>query len=612
MLRTGTLARDTLIGTDGSEEFLGLDGNDVIFGNGGRDFFDGGLGHDRMVGGTGADTMLGGEGNDTVSAGSGADLVQGGAGADIIYAGAGADTVHGDDPEAVAQPGISYDDLIEAGAGNDLVFGGLGNDEIQGEGGNDTITGGKDDGRLVWSGGKPETPAEEPKDEPEACDPVAEKVLSFDIAATHDGSKPGNPTVSVTVTEQDDGTLRFTVTVEANGKNVADLRGLFFHISDEDLASTLYAKGEWVSGFEGAEDKIDDLGKGATVSGVKSGPFDFGVSFGTAGIGKDDVREASFILGSSKGGIGLDLLEEKGVAARLTSFGAEGGDRGGSLKLVGEAGEVDEVKECGCDDKEAPPKAAPAPAPIAEEPATPATLVEVVVGDNLYGNDGSDTFIFAKGDGVDLIWDFQAGRDVLVVKGYSIADVDAFTFVSELTNPGRDGVHALDAGSHQKLAIILDDAGDAILFNDLGNRDSGAAVVQFDDGTLSVKELLALAAPDTTAKAEEAVVLDNVSAQIAITNSWWGGFQGEITVTAQKALTDWDVLLGTKWTVNSVWGAQRGEATSTAGGMLIDLNDADWNSMLAAGQTATIGFTAETGHAGVLAAQSILDGLWIG
>jgi len=46
--------------------------------------------------------------------------------------------------------------------------------------------------------------------------------------------------------------------------------------------------------------------------------------------------------------------------------------------------------------------------------------------------------------------------------------------------------------------------------------------------------------------------------------------------------------------------------------MLIDLDDAGWNGVLAAGQTATIGFTGETGHAGVLAAQAIMDGLWIG
>jgi hypothetical protein len=416
--------------------------------------------------------------------------------------------------------------------------------------------------------------------------------------------------------------LHFTVTVESSGKNVADLRGLFFQIENEELASTLVAKGDWVAGFKGAEDKIENLGGGANVSGVKTGPFDFGLSFGTSGIGKDDVREASFILASEKGPIGLDLLDGMDFAARLTSVGAEGGKREGGLKLTGNAGEI--TKFTVTDTKDAPPKAEPMSLAKAEPaeaaklegakaekpadipaPATQATLSEIVIGDNLYGGDGKDTFTFAKGDGVDLVWDFQAGQDLMVVTGYSIADVDAFAFVSQVTN-------SIDAGAHQKLAIILDATGDAIVFNDLGDRDSGAAAVRFDDGTLSVKELLALAAPPTSAKAEEAVTLDNVSAHIVVTNSWWGGFQGEITVTALTDVTDWDLLLGTRWNIGNLWGAQRGEASATIGGTLIDLNDADWNGTLAAGQTATIGFTAETGQAGVLAAQAALDGLWIG
>jgi hypothetical protein len=407
----------------------------------------------------------------------------------------------------------------------------------------------------------------------------------------------------VTVTENADGTLTFKLAVEANGRNVADLRGLFFQVENEALASSLSAKGAWVTGFKGAEDKVDNLGGGVNTQGVKTGPFDFGLSFGTSGIGKDDVREASFVLSSSKGPIGLDLLDDMDFAARLTSFGAEGGSREGSLKLVGNAGDIVETKACA--------GAAPAPAPN-PAPAAPPVLSEVVIGDNLYGNGGRDTFIFEKGDGVDLIWDFETGQDIVVVKGYSIADVDAFTFVSKVVNAGRDGVNPLDAGSHQKLAVILDAAGDAIVFNDLGNRDATGAAIRFDDGTLTMKDLLARATPDTGRAAQASVELDNVDATVAVTGAWWGGFQGEIKVTAKAAVTDWDVLLGTKWTVTGVWGAQRGETSATQGGVLIDLNDADWNGVLAAGQTATIGFTATTGVDAVLGSQQILDGIWIG
>jgi len=610
-IRLGSLARDTLIGSHQTNDwFQAGAGDDVMFGNGGKDLFDGGAGNDRMHGGKRADTMMGGEGNDTVYAGAGNDVVEGGEGSDKIYAGTGHDTVRGD----------AGDDLIEAGSGNDLVLGGSGSDEIQGEAGNDTIQGGQDNGRLVWTGGASEDDGEgegddgkdenddEDGEDGESC--TTETSLDFTIGATHDGSKPGNPGVAVRVTETEEGSLLFKLTVEPNGKNVADLRGLFFQIENEDLASTLSAKGEWVSGFKGAEDEISNLGGGVNTEGVKTGPFDFGLSFGTSGIGKDDVREASFTLFSSKGPIGLDLLDGMDFAARLTSFGEEGGKRDGSLKLIGNAGEIEKTV---C---EAPEKAEPAaPAPAAEKaPATPAplTLSEVVIGDNLYGNEGRDTFIFEKGDGVDLIWDFQAGADLLEIRGYASTDVDAFTFVSQVTNLGRDGVTPLDAGSHQKLALILDAAGDAIIFNDLGNQASTAASVKFSDKTMSVSELLAKAAPATTAAGAATPAGDEVSAKIAITNSWWGGFQGEIVVTAKADLTDWDILLGSKFNLNSVWGAELGAKTAAAGGTMFDLNDANWNGTLAAGQSATIGFTAETGFAGVMAAPQILESLWIG
>jgi cellulase/cellobiase CelA1 len=127
-----------------------------------------------------------------------------------------------------------------------------------------------------------------------------------------------------------------------------------------------------------------------------------------------------------------------------------------------------------------------------------------------------------------------------------------------------------------------------------------------------VKDLIARATPSTAPVAQAPVELDNVDALVSVTSAWWGGFQGEIKVTAKAAVADWDVLLGTKWNVQNVWGAVKGEVTATAGGVLVDLNDADWNGTLAAGQTATIGFTALTGVDAVLGSQQILDGIWIG
>ena len=113
----------------------------------------------------------------------------------------------------------------------------------------------------------------------------------------------------------------------------------------------------------------------------------------------------------------------------------------------------------------------------------------VVIGDNLYGNDGSDLFLYGKGDGVDLLWDFDAAQDTLQVSGYRLADITV-TFVGAVTDAGRSNGHALEVGSHQKLALILDTAGDAIILNDQAGRDSAHRAFRFDDGSFTEADLL--------------------------------------------------------------------------------------------------------------------------
>jgi Ca2+-binding RTX toxin-like protein len=626
--RTGTALSDILTGTAEADEFQAEAGDDTLFGNGGPDLFVAGAGHDRLHGGGDRDTMLGGEGNDTIFAEGGDDSVEGGEGSDLIYAAAGSDTVWAG----------AGDDLVEAGGEADLVDGGAGNDEIQGEGGSDTIAGGQDDGRLVWSTppttsvtpppGGTTPPGGSTTPPGEVCGPAK---LFFSIANTHDGSKPGNPAVQVEVTEGVSGTLLFHVKVVPNGTNVADLRGLFLNIKDEGLASSLVAtstqvlpSGGLITLQKGQAHAIDALSRDVTMNGSKQ-LFDFALSFGTQGLGKDDVREAVFTLDSTAKDLTLDMFAGVTFGARLTSFGAEGGSRGGSLKLLGNSGEVEVCAKAAAPLATTAVPQAPTPAPLSEavtlaelrpvsEPvlqilpaaAGPATLERVVIGDNLYGNDGADTFIFARGDGVDLIWDFQAGRDIVEVKGYTLADLDAFTFVARVENAGRDGRHPLDAGTHEKLAVILDASGDAIVFNDLGDRSSTAAALRFEDGTtISVREMLARAAQPAP------VAGDEVSATVRIVHSWWGGFQGEVTVTANRAVQGWDVALGLDWQLQALWDAQQAGVEVTDGGRVYDLDDAGWNASLAAGQRATFGFTASTGVADVLSAKEILDGIWI-
>ena len=62
------------------------------------------------------------------------------------------------------------------------------------------------------------------------------------------------------------------------------------------------------------------------------GVSNIGIEFGTAGIGKDDVRSASFTLSHSSQSLTLDTIAQQNFGARLTSVGAEGSVRDGLVK----------------------------------------------------------------------------------------------------------------------------------------------------------------------------------------------------------------------------------------------------------------------------------------
>ncbi|MCX7372437.1 MAG: hypothetical protein NTW56_08410, partial [Alphaproteobacteria bacterium] len=240
--------------------------------------------------------------------------------------------------------------------------------------------------------------------------------LTCRITRPHDGSTVLNPFVWVKVTETGDGALRFDLKVDGEKGLTADLRGLFFHIADERLAASLSAKGELDGGA--GSDRIYVGGGNDTTQG---------------GDG-DDLIKSGDGNDIAMGGAGNDEIQGEGGDDVIIGGRDNGAINGNSL----------------------------------------------VIGDNLYGNDGRDTFVFQKGDGVDLIWDFQAGIDSLVIKGYDF-DAGALRFVNQVTNDGHDGAHPLDAHGHQKLALVMDAGGDAIVFNDPGNRADSAGSVRFDD-----------------------------------------------------------------------------------------------------------------------------------
>ncbi|TNE63534.1 MAG: hypothetical protein EP335_09705, partial [Alphaproteobacteria bacterium] len=177
--QNGTLASDSLSGSNVDEKIYGLGGDDTLAGLGGNDTLVGGSGSDSLAGGDGADslvgsgggadTLLGGAGNDTLVAYNG-DLdvvIDGGDGFDILRVvspslggasvaldpslsfspntlGAGIDNIEG------LAGGEGRDTLVGNNSDNDLA-GGNGDDYLQGHGGDDTVAGG--DGNDGINGG---------------------------------------------------------------------------------------------------------------------------------------------------------------------------------------------------------------------------------------------------------------------------------------------------------------------------------------------------------------------------------------------------------------------------------------------------------------------------
>jgi hypothetical protein len=118
-------------------------------------------------------------------------------------------------------------------------------------------------------------------------------------------------------------------------RGIGDLRGLFLHVSDASVLGGLEASGLHVTGFETGT--LINLGQGNNVNGGGSPcPCDLGLTFGTPGIGHDDLQVVEFVLSHTRMALDLSLFAEQLAAARVTSVGLEeGGSREGSSKLSG-------------------------------------------------------------------------------------------------------------------------------------------------------------------------------------------------------------------------------------------------------------------------------------
>ena len=143
------------------------------------------------------------------------------------------------------------------------------------------------------------------------------------------------PAVWVRLEEAAGGQVLMTVTVD--GPVIGDLRGVFFDLADESLLGTLTATASsYLTEIRQGNDTVRDLGDGSNMNGLLGSDrgFDVGLEIGSAGIGKDDIRSFSVVLGSSLRPLTLADFAHVDFGVRSTSVGTTGGSRNASSKLL--------------------------------------------------------------------------------------------------------------------------------------------------------------------------------------------------------------------------------------------------------------------------------------
>ncbi len=313
----------------------------VASGYGANDVLTGHAGGDLLSGGDGNDTLSGLAGNDYLVGGAGNDRLDGGAGDDDMFGGTGDDVMEGGD-------GVDY---MMGGAGNDTLNGGNGNDVLTGGAGNDTLNGGRGNDIYHFNRG----------DGHDTIDEAALGTETFQEAYTYTAQvlqsrTSGKSTYQVWVNETRTG-YRTAVRAVDGGEDTVEF-GRAIDISDimlERVGSDLMISLLPVSGTE-VTDSITVKGWTTPQYRVENLRFinDFAVDIGD-------------IVDARKGTAGNDVLSANAADATWLGGGAGNDTLNGSNAadvLHGAAG-----------------------------------------NDQLNGGTGDDVYIFARGDGKDVLND---------------------------------------------------------------------------------------------------------------------------------------------------------------------------------------------------------------
>jgi len=379
----GTSAGETLTGTAGMDLIEGLGGADVLEGLGNDDELLGGDDDDLLRGGTGDDVLDGGAGVDTADfstalAGVVASLADGSASGD------GNDTLEG----VENLTGSAFGDSLTGDGGANRLVGLAGDDNLSGGEGDDTLSGGEGADTLAGGGGT---------DTVDYADAGLGVSVNLGVATPQNTGGAGADTLSSienAVGSAFGDTLR--------GSSAANV------LSGGGGADTLLGEGadDTLNGGSGNDSLNGGSGADTTNGGLGNDQHYVDnagdVVNEAAGEGADRVfASVSYVLAE---GTEIETLsthsDNSTTAINLTgnSLANTVVGNNGANTLAGGGG-ADSLLGNGGDD----------------------FLIGGLGADSLNGGGGNDTFVFAAGDGHDVVTGFVAGGtdDAIQVTGYA-------------------------------------------------------------------------------------------------------------------------------------------------------------------------------------------------
>lgn len=355
------------------QEIFGSELSDLLMGTPQSDLIKGLEGNDFIIDGMGNDGSFGNEGNDFFFDSPGNDIIRGGDGNDFAF---GVSPINGGN------------DFIDLGKGNDVAFGGAGADTfVLNRNSGVTLIGDFTPGEDRFALGGSLT-----KDD-----------LSF-TRLDNDSPLNGSTLIADTETGELVAFVSFVPPEAVSSADFVSAERIFLMGNsptgegDDPIEVELQEglSGNIIGSFD-ADLIIGNRGKNLILAGD-------GDDFVNAGGGKDEVfgEDGNDIINGERGrdlisgGAGADILNGgRGADTLLGETGNDvlNGDRGNDVLLGGSGSDV----------------------------ISGGRGNDLIFGgagnDALFGDRGSDIFVFAPGEGADIIFDFEVGRDAIALQG---------------------------------------------------------------------------------------------------------------------------------------------------------------------------------------------------